>query len=158
MAKQNSTEPNQALSEIRHSFLMLSRQLGFLQKESSQCCGVTKIQSHIPYEIKHTHHMSLNELAERLVLDSSTTSRHVQGRVEQGFVQRHPDPKDRRYVTLGLTEQGIMQGDKINQMMSAYLVDIFDQLPEGKLETMSTEFKLLLDAMGKSKYCCKPPF
>lgn len=158
MNENNQVETKQKVEEMRHLFLVLARQFGLLQKESSQCCGVTTIQSHILYEINRTDHMSLNELAEKLGLDNSTTSRHVQGLVEKEFVQRYPDPKDRRYVTLGLTNKGISLGENINEMITGYVVDIFKQLPEGKIHTMSSELKLLTEAMYKSEYCCKPPF
>lgn len=155
MSKQVDTK--QGIEEMRHLFVVLARQFGLLQKESSQCCGVTTIQSHILYEIKHAHHLSLNELAERLGLDSSTTSRHIHGLVKKEFVQRLPDPKDRRYVTLGLTEQGVALEEQINDMMTAYIDDIFKQLPEEKIHSMSSELKLLTEAMCKSEHCCKPP-
>lgn len=151
-------ERKKGLEEMRHLFLILARQFGLLQKESSQCCGVTTIQSHILYEIKRAYHLSMNELADRLGLDNSTTSRHVHGLVEKGLVQRQPDPKDRRFVTLSLTDQGTALEEEISDMMINYIADIFKQLPEGKLNSLYSELRLLTEAMCKSDYCCKPPF
>jgi DNA-binding MarR family transcriptional regulator len=158
MNMSNQAETSQPVEDIRHLFLVLSRQFGLLQRESSQCCGVTAIQSHILYEMRRAHHLSLHELAERLDLDNSTMSRHIQGLVEKGYVQRQPDPKDRRCVVLGLTEQGNSLEKEIDDMMTTYIVDIFQQLPDGKIHDISAKLKLLTEAISKSKYCCKPPF
>ncbi len=148
---------SEGIEEMRHLFVVMARQFGLLQKESSQCCGVTTIQSHILYEIKRAHHLSVNELAERLGLDNSTTSRHVHGLVEKGLVLRQPDPKDRRYVTLGLTDQGVALEEEISDIMAAYIADIFKQLPDGKIHAISSELRLLTEAMCQSEFCCKPP-
>ncbi|WP_221564652.1 MarR family winged helix-turn-helix transcriptional regulator [Alkalihalobacillus sp. TS-13] len=154
MNKQDNT---QNIEEIRYLFIVMARQFGLLQKESSQCCGVTMVQSHILYEIKMMSHLSLNDLAKRLGLDNSTTSRHVHGLVEKGYVQRQSDPNDRRYVTLGLTEQGAKLEEKISLITSNYITDLFSQLPEGKMDSISSELKLLTEAMCRSEFCCQPP-
>lgn len=151
-------ESKQGIEEMRYLFQVMVRQFGLLQNESSQCCGITTVQSQILYEIKNTHQLSLNELSERLGLDNSTTSRHVHGLVEKGHVQRQPHPHDRRFVTLDLTDQGTALEEEINDMMTAYIVGIFNQLPEGKMHSISTELKHLTQAMRKSGYCCTPPF
>ncbi len=157
MNMKKQIENKQSIEEMRHLIVLLARQFGLLQKESSQCCGVTMIQSHILYEINHTHQLSLNELAERLGLDNSTTSRHIHGLVEKGYVERKPHPTDRRYVTLGLSEKGIALEESISTMMNDYVLDLFNHLPEGKIHSMTSELKLLTEAMCKSDYCCKPP-
>jgi DNA-binding MarR family transcriptional regulator len=90
-------------------------------------------------------------------LDNSTTSRHIHGLVEKEFVQRLPDPNDRRFVTLDLTDRGIALEKEISDIMAAYIEGIFKQLPEGRLHSLSSELRLLTEAMGKSEFCCKPP-
>jgi|SRR5690625_5278620 len=151
------TEVKQNIEEIRHLFVIMARQFGLLQKESSECCGITSIESHILYEIKRAHHLSLNELAERLDLDNSTISRHIHRLVEKNLVQRQPDPKDRRYVTLNLTDEGATLEKGINEMMIMWVDDIFSYLPKSKIQSMSSELRLLTEAMSKSEYCCRPP-
>ncbi|SFL35861.1 DNA-binding transcriptional regulator, MarR family [Gracilibacillus orientalis] len=153
-----SSNRKQDIQEMRHLFVILSRQFGILQKESSQCCGVTTVQSHILYEIKHGYHMTLNELAQRLCLDNSTTSRHVHGLVEKEYVVRLPHPEDRRYVTLELSEKGKVLEEEITEMMTTSIMDMFKQLPENRMTSMSTEIKELTEIMRKSDMCCNPPF
>ncbi|WP_208590234.1 MarR family winged helix-turn-helix transcriptional regulator [Gracilibacillus suaedae] len=153
-----NSNKTQDMQEMRHLFVVLSRQFGLLQKESSQCCGVTTIQSHILYEIKQGHHMTLNELAQRLCLDNSTTSRHVHGLVEKEYVVRLPHPEDRRYVTLELSEKGKKLEAEITEMMTTSIMNMFKDLPEDKMISMRTEIKDLTEIMRKSDICCYPPF
>lgn len=150
-------ETNQSVEEMHHLFVVMARQFGLLQKESSQCCGITTIQSHILYEIKCAPDLSLNELAERLGLDNSTISRHIHDLVKKGLVLRQPDSKDRRFVTLDLTDQGAALEKEISNMMVAWILDILSYLPESKVKSTLSELKLLSEALNKSKYCCQPP-
>lgn len=46
------------------------------------------------------------DLAEAEGLDPSTMSRRLASLAERGFVDRHPDPADRRAQVIGLTDPG----------------------------------------------------
>jgi len=153
----NQINMKQDTRELRHLFVIMARQFGLLQKESSQCCGISQIESHILYEIKRAHNLSLNELARRLDLDNSTISRHIHGLVEKELVQRKSDPKDRRFVTLTLTEQGSKLEKEIDDMMVMWVEDVFSYLPKDTGESMLSQLKQLTEAMSKSEYCCRPP-
>ncbi|HJE19043.1 MAG TPA: MarR family winged helix-turn-helix transcriptional regulator [Aliicoccus persicus] len=150
-------ETNQSVEEMHHLFVVLARQFGLLQKESSQCCGITTIQSHILYEIKCAPNLSLNELAEKLSLDNSTISRHIHDLVNKELVLRQPDSNDRRFVTLDLTDQGVTLEKEVSNMIVAWILDILSYLPEDKINSTFSELKLLSEALNKSKYCCQPP-
>lgn len=50
--------------------------------------------------------MSINELSTRLLCDKSNATRIVENMKQEGLVTRHPNPADRRYVVVSLTEKG----------------------------------------------------
>ena len=50
--------------------------------------------------------LRLNELAERIVTSPPTASRAVDALVSLGFVERVPDPRDRRAVQIRVTDYG----------------------------------------------------
>jgi DNA-binding MarR family transcriptional regulator len=50
--------------------------------------------------------LRLSELAEKLAIDGSTASRHVQRLEADGYLTRTHDPSDRRAALLSLTGQG----------------------------------------------------
>lgn len=143
--------------DVREVLQQMVRRFGLLQKDGAQCCGVSVVQSHIIYELSKRPNISLNELADLLALDTSTLSRQVQQLVEDGTLRRLPDPKDRRYVLLSLTETGEEQCARIAEQMETYIQDIFSYIPGDKKDQVLESLQLVSDAMRQSPYCCKPP-
>jgi MarR family transcriptional regulator, 2-MHQ and catechol-resistance regulon repressor len=64
----------------------------------TQCYALETLIEHAP--------IRLGDLAKRLFLDKSTTSRVVQALVKKGYVEQRADPGDRRATTLGATRAG----------------------------------------------------
>ena len=50
--------------------------------------------------------ITASDVAARLTLDQSTTSRHLRALEDQGLVTRRPDERDRRVAHVELTDQG----------------------------------------------------
>ncbi|MEY8346669.1 MarR family winged helix-turn-helix transcriptional regulator, partial [Niallia circulans] len=82
--------------QIRELLQQLVRDFGLLQKDGSDCCGITVSQSHIVYELSKSPNISLQTLAEKLMMDTGLLSRQVNKLVELNFILRVPDPNDRR--------------------------------------------------------------
>ncbi|KRE69713.1 MarR family winged helix-turn-helix transcriptional regulator [Paenibacillus sp. Soil750] len=142
---------------VREVLQLLVRRFGLLQKDGAQCCGVSVVQSHIMYELYKRPNISLNELSEILSIDTSTLSRQVQQLVENDLINRLPDPKDRRYVVLSLTETGEKQYHEIAKTMEEYVLGIFQHVPSEKKEQVLESLQILSDAMSQSPNCCTPP-
>jgi DNA-binding MarR family transcriptional regulator len=144
----------QELQHFREMLQILVRRFGLLEKEGAQCCGVTLVQSHVLFEIGRRENVSLGDLSAALGLDNSTLSRHIQGLVEKGWVTRTPSETDRRYVTIGLTEQGREYERQIARQMCDYMQEILSHVPEEKRAQVLESIDLLLEAMRKSN-CCR---
>ncbi|MET9967334.1 MarR family transcriptional regulator [Streptomyces sp. NPDC006356] len=75
-------------------------------------------------------HMRMSKLAELLAVDMSVTSRHVAHVVERGWIERSPDPADKRSRILRLTPAGVAQVDRLSrcttQMLAQRLSDWTD--------------------------------
>lgn len=56
--------------------------------------------------------LRLSELAARMELDASTTSRHIRALEQLGLVKRSPDPDDGRAFRVELTDEGIQQWEE----------------------------------------------
>ena len=70
------------------------------------CCGVTLTQCHLVGEVRRSGSQTLGQLAQTLELDPGSASRAVEAMVKQGYLERVPDPTDRRYVTISMTKAG----------------------------------------------------
>jgi DNA-binding MarR family transcriptional regulator len=142
---------------IRETLQLLVRRFGLFQKEGAQCCGVSVMQSHILYELRKRPNQSLLDLAGILGVDTSTLSRQIQQLVELGLVNRTPDPKDRRYVLLSLTQAGEKMDSDIANQMTDYIRNLLKFIPEEKHQQVKESLELLCAAMRQSPDCCTPP-
>ena len=144
--------------EIREILQLLVRDFGLLQREGSECCGITVLQSHIIYELDKNSRISLIELAEKLSMDTGMLSRQINKLVELGYVSRTPDPNDRRYVVISLTEIGQVKASEISDQMNQYIGQILGFIPTDKKDQVIESLQILLSAMkmneGSGSGCC----
>jgi DNA-binding MarR family transcriptional regulator len=68
--------------------------------------ALTTTQRLALFELNASESLRLNELAERIVTSPPTASRAVDALVSLGFVERVPDPRDRRAVQIRVTDYG----------------------------------------------------
>lgn len=67
--------------------------------------------------------MRMSKLAELLSVDMSVTSRHVAHVVDRGWIERSPDPADKRSRILRLTPGGRAQADELSRRTAQLLAD-----------------------------------
>lgn len=134
--------------QLRELLQQLVRDFGLLQKDGSDCCGITVTQSHIVYELGKTSNISLQTLAEKLVMDTGLLSRQVNKLVELKYLSRVPDSNDRRYVLLSLTKLGEAKAEEISNQMLEYLGNIFNYIQDDKHSQVLESLNLLLHAMN----------
>ncbi|MFI6336257.1 MarR family winged helix-turn-helix transcriptional regulator [Streptomyces sp. NPDC050535] len=67
--------------------------------------------------------MRMSRLAELLSVDMSVTSRHVAHVADRGWIERSPDPADKRSRILRLTPDGHEQLDELSRRTSRLLAD-----------------------------------
>ncbi|MCX4881976.1 MULTISPECIES: MarR family winged helix-turn-helix transcriptional regulator [unclassified Streptomyces] len=67
--------------------------------------------------------MRMSRLAELLVVDMSVTSRHVAHLAERGWIDRSPDPADKRSRILHLTPTGLARLEALSERTTQLLAD-----------------------------------
>ncbi|WMX46002.1 MarR family winged helix-turn-helix transcriptional regulator [Streptomyces roseicoloratus] len=71
--------------------------------------------------VKHHGDMRMSRMAELMAVDMSVCSRHVAHTVEHGWVERLPDPDDKRSRILRLTDEGhAMLGELDRRVTEAF--------------------------------------
>ncbi|WP_339284156.1 MarR family winged helix-turn-helix transcriptional regulator [Oceanobacillus sp. FSL K6-3682] len=147
---------NTETTEIREILQQLVRDFGLLQREGSECCGITVQQSHIIYELDKYPRISLMDLAEKLSMDTGMLSRQINKLVELDYASRMSDPNDRRYIVLSLTEKGQMKANEISDQMNQYIEQILGQVPTDKRDQVIDSLQILQVAMKKNEGsgCC----
>jgi DNA-binding MarR family transcriptional regulator len=138
---------------FRELIQTLEKKLGVLEDNEFSCCGITLAQCHALVEIGRAENISLNELAELNNLENSTMSRTVNNLVVSGIAERDSDMRDRRYVTIALTEKGHTLFESIEAQMDKYFKEIFSHIPEEKGGQVLESLSLVVDAINKSSCC-----
>ena len=118
------------------------------QLKASSCCqGVSMAQCHTLLEIEALDPATTVELSSRLGLEKSTLSRTVEGLVAIGLVERRPNPSDRRYTLLSLSEKGREVANLINQANDQYFRRVFTHIRSDRRESLIQCFGELVNAM-----------
>jgi DNA-binding MarR family transcriptional regulator len=96
--------------------------------------GLTMPQVRVLFELSEEGERSAGELAEALSVAPPTITGLTDRLVKQNLVERREDVRDRRVVLLALTDEGRALTAEIAEQAGAYLREVFDGLPAGRLE------------------------
>ncbi len=72
--------------------------------------------------------LTLSGLARKRAVSVQAASEHVQGLVDRGWVQRIPDPHDRRQALLHVTDEGARQLEQVRAGLREQFAPILAQL------------------------------
>lgn len=135
--------------KLREHLRTIIRCLGVLEKSDSQGSGITIAQCHAIVEIGHAGKISLNPLAEILMVEKSTMSRMIQSLVNEAIVERNIDPGNKRSVIIQLSEKGHKLFCSIESEMRQYYNDIYRDIPSGKRKQVVESLELLSNAINQ---------
>jgi DNA-binding MarR family transcriptional regulator len=97
--------------------------------------------------------MRMSKLAELLAVDMSVTSRHVAHVVERGWIERHPDPADKRSRILRLSAAGQDMVEDLSQRSVAALAHTLDDWSDdevGQLNVMLERLRHSFDCKARA--------
>jgi MarR family 2-MHQ and catechol resistance regulon transcriptional repressor len=92
--------------DLQAALSELLRVYQFRDRDMICCHDLSVTQFHALGVIGDAGPLSMNDLAARLFLDKSTTSRVVDSLERKGLAVREANPADRRALRLGVTENG----------------------------------------------------
>jgi DNA-binding MarR family transcriptional regulator len=139
---------------LQEQLRMFEKKLGELEKKVISCCELTFSQCNAIIEIgKSQSNLNLNQLAERLSLDSSTTSQTVNKLVNNELLERKTNQKDRRYITLHLTTKGQKLFDSVISGIDSYYKYIFNSIPENKRSQIGDSLEMLIKILSSKNPC-----
>ncbi|MGI5397923.1 MarR family winged helix-turn-helix transcriptional regulator [Streptomyces sp. CA-135486] len=92
--------------------------------------------------------MRISRLAELLAVDMSVTSRHVAHVAERGWIERLPDPGDRRSRILRLTPAGLDMIDELAQRTADAFARNLDDWSDDDVGQLIAMLARLRDSFG----------
>lgn len=88
-----------------------------------------------------------SELSQWLGVSRNTVSALLNGLEEQGLIQRHLHPEDRRRIQIRLTDEGHVLVKKRAPHIGSFIQNLFDTLTPEERDTLSTLLDKLLEGM-----------
>ncbi len=87
------------------------------------------------------------DLARAFDVAAPTISGVVDGLVHQGWIERHPDPGDRRAVVLKLTPRGGQELKRLELVLQDAVLAVLEGVDEVALQSLTRGLKGLRDAL-----------
>ncbi|GAC84894.1 putative MarR family transcriptional regulator [Gordonia paraffinivorans NBRC 108238] len=126
-------DPAQLASALRPTitrlYLSLRRRTPVVELTAAQTSALSVLADHGP--------MRMGELAERESIRMPTATSVVDGLTKHDFVERRPDPGDRRAVLVGLTDHGREVVERIRLSRDVALTDALASLSDEHLRTLA---------------------
>jgi len=135
---------NSLMDGVLKSFVLLNKEI-----ESYFGMSAARILTLLAFTEKKT--MYMNELSKAMSLNTSTSTRMIDGLVKEGFVERGYDQFDRRLVIVGLTSKGKKVAKDIKTFRDKYFDLIKEKVKDSGKEEMIMSLNTLIDAFGNFK-------
>ncbi|WP_067068632.1 MarR family winged helix-turn-helix transcriptional regulator [Carbonactinospora thermoautotrophica] len=87
----------------------------------------------------------MSELAQEMLLDLSTVSRHVRTLVQEGYLERTEDPDDRRACRLRVTDRGRQALQRARELRAAALGEVLASWPAKDRDDLTRLLNRLAD-------------
>ncbi|MFF5156023.1 MarR family winged helix-turn-helix transcriptional regulator [Streptomyces sp. NPDC000348] len=100
--------------------------------------------------------MRMGRLAELLSVDMSVTSRHVAHLAERGWLERSPDPADKRSRILHLTPAGRTQLDELFRRTTQLLAERLDDWSDDEIGRLTQLMTRLRASFGDCRTAPRP--
>ncbi|MEU6847548.1 MarR family transcriptional regulator [Streptomyces sp. NPDC046716] len=98
--------------------------------------------------LKRYGDMRMSRMAELMAVDMSVASRHVAHTADRGWIERRPDPADKRSRILTLTAEGHEQMDDLNTRTTQLLADRLSDWSDAEVDELIALMTRLRDSFG----------
>jgi DNA-binding MarR family transcriptional regulator len=137
-------------SDLQEAVARFVRAFGLHRPDSTPCGQPVPVsEAHALGELARDGALRQSELAHRLNLEKSTTSRLVGQLVRRGWAERLPAPEDGRGVVVRLTPDGEKSAARLAEARQARFRDALDRIPPEERETVLRALTLLTGAVDE---------
>ncbi len=126
---------SEKINLLRQNARSVVRELGLLNDAYFEI-GITLAERHLLIELNSCAYPTMGEIADKLLLDKSTTSRLIAKAMKKGYIQYTSDKKDKRKKFIYLTELG-------KKTLDAFEPIAFNQTREALFTLSATEIELV---------------
>lgn len=118
-------------------------------KQFAKSCGLSMPQFSILMQLHRRGAFGMSEVSERFEITAAAASQLVDKLVQNGFVQREEDPKDRRAKLLNLSDKGRSFIERGTQQRYRWVDELAGKLSAEERAKVSEALNILTEAMKK---------
>jgi putative acetyltransferase len=137
----------EGVDELRHAARLVARELGLLS-DAYFDIGVTLAERHLLIELQTELFPDVGEIAKRLLLDKSTTSRLISKAVKKELARYSTDLNDKRRRLLQLTDKGRQTLHAFEPIAKSQVYNALATLTGQEIETVQKGIKLFAKGLG----------
>ena len=143
------------IDEVGAVMQKLVRVFQLFERDEIKTYGFTTSQCYTILELYKSGGLTMNELSEKMNLNSSTMTRILDNLVRDKYISRNKDKFDRRIVIVSLTDTGREVAKELNLTVKAYYRKVIANIPTGQVEDVLKSVNILQKAFEKSNpNCC----
>ncbi len=156
LEKKCNCEPEECcVEDVGLMVQRLVRVMQLFERDQIKPFGFTTSQCYVLIELKKSESLTMNELSEKMNLNTSTMTRIINNLVRDKYIQRAQHEGDRRIVIVELTEKGLDMANQLELSIIDYYKKIVANLPPGQINDVLKAVSLLIDAFDKANpNCC----
>lgn len=149
------SENDCCVDEMGQVIQRLVRVIQLFERDQIKIYGFTTSQCNTLLEIQRAGSLTMNELSEKMNLNTSTMTRVLDNLVRDKYITRDRDEADRRIVVVSLTEAGQEAASKLSSSVNEYYKKIIDNIPVGQVDEVLNSVNILQKAFEKANpNCC----
>ncbi|MDH2426024.1 MarR family transcriptional regulator [Sphaerisporangium sp. TRM90804] len=134
--------------ELQEAVARFVRAFGLHQPDRTPCGQPIPVsEAHALGELARDGALRQSELAHRLRLEKSTTSRLVTQLINRGWAERTPAPGDGRGVLVQLTPAGVDAAGRLAAARAARFSAVLDRVPQGERASVLRALTILTEAV-----------
>jgi len=143
------------IDEVGFMMQKLVRVFQLFERDEIKTYGFTTSQCNTILGLYKSGHLTMNELSEKMNLNSSTMTRILDNLVRDKYILRDKDEFDRRIVIVSLTDTGKDVAKKIDITVKAYYKKVIENIPKGQVEDVLKSVNILQKAFERANpNCC----
>lgn len=142
------------VDEVGDVVKRIVRNFQMIERDQIKPLGFTMSQAYCLIELLKHELLTMQNLSEKMKLNSSTMTRIVDKLVRDGYITRIKSLEDKRIVLVKLTENGVIAATKIDARITAYYENITRHLPKGRIDEVLEAVSLLMDAFDYANPVC----
>ncbi len=128
-------------------FSSITRKLLRQVKLVAEAEGFSTTEALVLWKMSRNHECRVTELAEEIGVPPSTFTGVLDRLVEGKWLERLPDPEDRRATLLKATPEGVAAIERLTSISRRKLSAMFGSIPRKRMERMAGDLQALLDCL-----------